>query len=291
MKRLVLGTRGSKLALAQSRLVAGWLEQAHGIEVQLEVISTRGDRVQDRPLPEVGGKGLFTLELEQALRSGSIHLAVHSLKDLPTEDSDGLVIAAVPAREDPRDVLVGARLETLHPGAIVGTGSARRAAQLVEARPDVEVRGIRGNVDTRLRKLAEGDFDAVVLAAAGLSRLGLSVEGESLDVSVCTPAPGQGALGIQTAAGSVARALVEVLDDEETRVCVEAERNFLAVLEGGCSVPAGAFAWLEDDSIRMIAVLASATGLHRLEAFGDWDEGAEMGAGLAEMLRQQAERS
>lgn len=288
MKELVLGTRGSKLALAQSKLVAGWLEQAHGIPVVLEVISTKGDRVQDRPLPEVGGKGLFTFELEEALRNGSIHLAVHSLKDLPTEDNEGLVIAAIPGREDPRDVLIGRRLGELKPGDVVGTGSARRQTQLLDACPGIEVRGIRGNIDTRLRKLEEEGYDAIVLAAAGLNRLGLSVAGHPIDPFVCTPAPGQGALGIQTAADSEARALVAVLDEPDTRVCVEAERSFLAELEGGCSVPAGAFAWLEDDDVRMIAVLAGAGGIHRAEAFGDWDEGDEMGAGLAEMLRRQA---
>jgi len=287
VKELVLGTRGSKLALAQSKLVAGWLTEAHGVPVRLEVISTKGDRVQDRPLPEVGGKGLFTHELEEALRSGSIHLAVHSLKDLPTEDSEGLVVAAIPVREDPRDVLIGRRLEDLAEGDVVGTGSARRQACLAALRPGIELRGIRGNVDTRLRKLAEQDYDAIVLAAAGLARLGLKVDGQPLDPYDCVPAPGQGALGIQTSVSGPGRELVAVLDDEETRVCVEAERSFLAELEGGCSVPAGAFAWLEDDNIRMVAMLAGNQGVSQLEAFGDWDEGAEMGAGLAEMLLRQ----
>lgn len=285
MNELILGTRGSQLALAQSKQVAGWLQEAHGIPVRLEVIATRGDRVQDKPLPEVGGKGLFTAELEEALRSGSIHLAVHSLKDLPTEDAEGLVVAAIPPREDPRDVLVGATLKGLAAGAVVGTGSARRRAQILDARPDVTVQGIRGNVDTRLRKLDDEPYDAIVLAAAGLARLGLDVERTPLNIDECVPAPGQGALGIQTAAEGPARALIGALDDEETRLCVEAERAFLAQLEGGCSVPAGAYARLDGDKMWLRVMWADDAGaVHRAAARGHWDEGVEMGAGLAEVL-------
>ncbi|MCP4803874.1 MAG: hydroxymethylbilane synthase [Proteobacteria bacterium] len=282
---MVLGTRGSQLALAQSKQVAAWLREAHDIAVRLEVISTKGDRIQDKPLPEVGGKGLFTAELEAALLDGSIHLAVHSLKDLPTEDAEGLVVAAIPPREDPRDVLVGATLADLAAGAVVGTGSARRRTQILDARPDVTVEGIRGNVDTRLRKLSEGPYDAIVLAAAGLARLGIEVERTPLGIDQCVPAPGQGALGIQTAADGPARALIGVLDDDETRLCVEAERAFLAELGTGCSIPAGAYARLDGEKLWLRVMFADDAGtVHRASARGHWDEGVEMGAGLAEVL-------
>jgi hydroxymethylbilane synthase len=288
ISELILGTRGSKLALAQSGHVAKALEELHGIPVRLQVFKTRGDLIQDRPLPEVGGKGLFTAELEAALLEGSIHLAVHSLKDLPTEDAEGLVLAAHPPREDPRDALVGSTLEDLAQGAVVGTGSARRAAQLQALRPDLDIRGIRGNVDTRIAKMRAGDYDAVVLACAGLSRLGLEWT-QALDIHACVPATGQGALGVQCAANSPARALIEALDDPETRMRVEAERAFLEMLGGGCSIPAGCHAWLEGEELFAVAMLADPDGrIFRLAARGEPEDAAEMGAGLAEQLAVMA---
>ena len=197
-ERLVLGTRGSKLALTQSQQTADLITATTGVAVVLRVITTKGDRIQDRSLAEMGGKGLFTAELESALREGTIDLAVHSLKDLPTDDPPGLTLASVPARADPRDVIVGPLLEELPAGSILGTGSLRRQAQAALLRPDLVIEGIRGNVDTRLRKLDEGRYHAIVLAAAGLARLGIErADIHPLDVQVMVPAVGQGALAIQ----------------------------------------------------------------------------------------------
>lgn len=286
--RLVLGTRGSKLALAQSGQVAAALTQATGLPVELKVISTKGDRVQDKPLPEVGGKGLFTLELEQELLAGTIDLAVHSLKDLPTEDNPGLMVAAYPRRADPRDVLVGLPLDQLPQGAIVGTGSARRATQLKALRPDLEIKGIRGNVDTRIRKLHEQDYQSIVLAAAGMARLGLETERFPLDPSECLPAPGQGVLALQcNSERPEIIALLRSLDDFDARTCVEAERSFLAALGGGCSVPAACHAIFEGDLLWVRGALADESGtVHRHEARGTPQQAAALGAVLAAVLRQ-----
>lgn len=283
--KLVLGTRGSKLALAQSTQVAATIEALDPeISVELRVISTKGDRVQDRPLRELGGKGLFTAELEQALRDGSIHLAVHSLKDLPTEDVEGLVIAAVPTRADVRDVLIGAPLAALRQGATVGTGSARRQVQLLAARPDLNVVGIRGNVDTRMRKALDGEVDAVVLAEAGLARLGLQVERFPLDPELCVPAPGQGALGVQASwTNPAVRDLLRQIDHAPTRLCVTAERAFLARLGGGCSVPAGALATLHRGELTLRAMLADAEGRPQVVVV---QGGAEEAQGLGEQAAQ-----
>lgn len=285
MSEWILGTRGSQLALAQSRWVAARLQEATGTPVRLQVISTKGDRVQDRPLPEVGGKGLFTVELEDALREGRIHLAVHSLKDLPTDDAPGLCVAAYPERADPRDVLIGATLDGLAQGAVVGTGSARRQAQLLDARPDLVVRGIRGNVDTRLQKLQDQPYDAIVLAAAGLARLGLQVDAHPLDPELCVPAPGQGCLGIQCAVDSDASRAVALLDVAESRAAVAAERAFLNELEGGCSVPAGAYAVVDGDQLWLRAMLADDAGVQRAEVRCAVVDGPEAGRALARTLR------
>ena len=260
--KLILGTRGSKLAVAQSTQVAKQIEALdEELSVELRVISTKGDRITDRPLREVGGKGLFTAELEEALREGSIHLAVHSLKDLPTEDPEGLTIGAVPRRADVRDVLVGASLHDLPQGARVGTGSARRKVQLLALRPDLSVEGVRGNVDTRMAKALNGPLDAVVLAEAGLARLGVDIERHPLDPQVCVPAPGQGALGVQCAfSNAPIRDLLRQIEHAPTRICVTAERAFLARLGGGCSVPAGAHAELVKGRVKLRCMLADAQG-------------------------------
>lgn len=286
MKKLVIGTRGSQLATTQTGHVADALRAATGLDVELRIISTRGDRVQDRPLAEVGGKGLFTLELEQALHEGSIDLAVHSLKDLPTDDPEGLVVAAFPERVDPRDVLVGSTLDRLEEGAMVGTGSARRCALLRDARPDLVLEGIRGNVDTRLRKLREGPYDAIVLAAAGLDRLGLEVEGERLDPKRFVPAPGQGVLAVQCAQRPEVLELVAHIDHAETRTRVTAERAFLAALGGGCSVPAAAYAELDGDMVHLHAALGHADGsaVERVEASAPATRAAALGEAVAREL-------
>ena len=231
-----LGTRGSKLARAQSMQVAEEIMRKTGVQVELVIITTRGDQVLDKPLAEIGGKGLFTAELEMALREGEIDFAVHSLKDLPTDDPEGLCIAAIPKRVDPRDVLVGSSAPKS-----IGTGSLRRGEQIRKEHPDIEIRGIRGNVDTRLAKLDAGSYDAIVLAAAGMHRLGIHREdARPLSISECVPAPAQGALGLQARTGDdVIHELLHSIHDEVTAACVAVERQFLASIQGGCNVAAG----------------------------------------------------
>ena len=233
---LILGTRGSILARTQSQHVADAITAATGVPVELRIISTRGDRNQTQPLAQLGGKGLFTLELEEGLRDGSLDLAVHSLKDLPTDDPDGLVIGAMPRREDPRDAWVGPTVDVLAAGAVVGTGSLRRAAQVRALRPDVRIEDIRGNVETRLAKRDAGRYDATILAMAGLRRLGIVREDvHPLTVEQMVPAVGQGVLGVQCRAGDARLlGLLAAIDDVETRRCATLERAFLAALGGGC---------------------------------------------------------
>jgi hydroxymethylbilane synthase len=240
------------LATTQSGQVAHAIQQATGCEVELVVISTRGDQIQDRPLQDVGGKGLFTLELEEALRDGSVDLAVHSLKDMPTDDPPGLTLQAIPERADPRDVLVGKRLEDLKPGAIVGTGSVRRRLQLLALRPDLDIRGIRGNVDTRIRKMRDGAYDAIVLAAAGLARLGRSDEiDQAFSLEEMIPAVGQGALAVQCRRDDPrVHRLLDAIHHPPTATCVAAERSFLHTVSGGCSAPAACHAVFEGDQVR-----------------------------------------
>jgi hydroxymethylbilane synthase len=246
---VILGTRASTLARTQAELVVGLLEEAWpGLECEVRVRDTAGDRTQasGEPLPEIGGKGLFTEELERALHDGAIDVAVHSLKDLPTDEPEGVTIGAVTAREDARDCLVtrgGEQLAGLAPGSVVGTSSLRRAAQLLAARPDLEIRSIRGNVDTRVRKVRDGEFDAVVLAAAGVRRLGLDdAVSEWLSEDQMLPAPGQGALAVQCRAGDPVLELAGAIDDPATRAETTAERAFLRSLGAGCAAPVAALA-------------------------------------------------
>jgi hydroxymethylbilane synthase len=285
---LRLGTRGSQLARAQSGLVARAVTRATGVSVRLVIIKTRGDRIIDRPLAEIGGKGLFTAELEAALRAHEIDFAVHSLKDLPTDDPAGLVLAAIPEREDPRDVLVGGALDALPRGAVVGTGSLRRGCQLRALRPDLEIRGIRGNVDTRLRKRDDGDYDAVVLAAAGLARLGIRRgDAYALAPDQMVPAVGQGALAIQAAADRPdVLALLAHINHPETRRRIDAERAFLAAFGGGCNVAAGCYARIEGGEtlhVRAMAQLEDDGPIVRAAARGD--DPFALGAELARVLR------
>ena len=268
---LVIGSRGSKLALWQANHIKDRLERL-GEECRIEVITTSGDRFQSGPLKEIGTKGLFTKEIEEALLDGHIDLAVHSLKDMPTELPAGLQITATPERADPRDVIIGGHLMDLPKGCRVGTGSLRRVAQVKAARPDVTVEGIRGNVDTRLRKLDEGQYDAIVLAAAGLDRLGWSARiSEHLPVEVMCPAVGQGALAIETRAddGPGMRACLR-LNHPPTNAAVTAERAVLGVLGGGCHVPIGAYAQMQDGELHMRAIVISPDGsrMVKREAFG-----------------------
>src|SRR6516162_1805575 len=240
---LRIGSRGSQLALWQANHIAGLLRQ-QGHTVEIEIIKTTGDRLQEVTFAQVGSKGMFTKEIEDALAEGRVDLAVHSLKDLPTELPEGFGLAATPTRVDPRDVFVSvkyANLAALPGGAKVGTSSQRRRAQLKELRPDVEAVEFRGNVDTRLRKLAEGQVEAILLAAAGLDRLEKTEwVRERLDPKDFCPAAGQGSLGIETRKGDAATiAAVAFLDDAATRFAVTAERAALAALGGGCQVPIG----------------------------------------------------
>lgn len=269
---LRLGTRTSRLATWQAEHVADALRQSWpGLEVELVPFVTQGDKTLDKPLPEIGGKGLFTLELEAALLDGRIDLAVHSLKDLPTDDPDGLTVGATTRREDPRDVWIspsGAALADLPDGATVGTSSLRRGAQLLRVRPDLVIRSIRGNVETRIRKVEARDaYDAGVLALAGLHRLGITDRAAAvLDLDTMLPAPGQAALGIQVRAGDEAVGrLVGALDHAETRAAVTAERAFLAGLGGGCSAPIAALGTVDGDTLHLRARVVSTDGARTVE--------------------------
>ena len=297
MTRLRLATRGSRLALAQSELVAGALRASHpGIEIELVRVRTEGDIDRSSPLTEIGGRGVFVRAVEQALLDGRAELAVHSLKDVPTAALEELTLAAILPRDDARDVLVasgGRRLAELPAGARVGSGSRRRALLLRALRPDIEVAPIRGNVDTRLGKVESGEYDAVVLAAAGLARLGRLDEATQLfEPMEFLPSPGQGALAVQCRSDDAAtRELLAGIDDAPTRAAVEAERGVLAELGSGCSVPVGAYAQFADGLLALRAMIGSdedgsgdGGGVSFGDAAGPADEAEALGRGLAEQL-------
>jgi hydroxymethylbilane synthase len=252
---IVIGSRGSQLALWQARHIASKLN----VETRIEIIKTTGDRIQDVPLSQVGGKGLFTKEIEEALLDHRIDLAVHSLKDMPSELPEGLILSAIPEREDPRDALIGAPLKE---GTRVGTSSLRRSVQLMAMHRGVSIESLRGNVDTRLRKLDEGQYDTIVLAAAGLRRLGLADRiAEYLSVDVMIPAVGQGALAIETRNDNGdAQQIAHTLEHEASRIAITAERAFLAVFGGGCQVPIGAHATVEGSEIHLRAFVSEPDG-------------------------------
>ena len=283
---LVIASRGSQLALWQ----AHWVQErlaALGLETRIEIIRTTGDRITDVPLAKVGGKGLFTKEIEDALLDGRADLAVHSLKDLPTELPAGLVLASVPPREDPRDAMVGARLQDLPSGAKVGTSSLRRAAQLRKLRPDLDIESVRGNLDTRLRKQEQGQYQAIVLAAAGLKRLGWGDRiAEILGPEVMCSAVGQGALAIETRAEGPGFEACRQLDHAPTRAEVTAERAVLASLGGGCQVPIGARAVAQDGRLHLVGLVISPDGASfvRAESEGPLAEAEAMGASLGARL-------
>jgi hydroxymethylbilane synthase len=285
-KLLTIGSRGSQLALWQANDISGQLHEL-SIASRIEIIRTTGDHLQTASLVQAGGKGLFTKEIEEALLAGSIDLAVHSLKDLPTEIPKGLAIAAVPEREDPRDAIVGRRLIDLPRGAVVGTSSGRRAAQVKILRPDLTIVPVRGNVDTRLRKLKEGQYDAILLAAAGLRRLGLESEiAEILATDQLCPAAGQGALAIETREADAAYQICRQLNHQASSQAVACERAALARLGGGCQLPVGAFAEPRGDSLYLTAVVVSPDGTRHLRssAHGPRDRSVELGYGVAEDL-------
>ncbi len=294
LPKLTIGTRTSALALWQTQHIIAQLQTAWpGLTCAIRHMTTQGDKTQaqNQPLPEIGGKGLFTLELEEALRNGEIDLAVHSLKDLPVENAPGLTIGAIPQRAPVEDVLIareGMQLATLPAGAVVGTSSPRRAAQLLASRPDLTMRPIRGNVGTRLRKVQEGDYDATILAAAGVARLELTEHiSEWLPLTTMLPAPGQGALAVQCRADDEAiLRLLAPLEDKAVRAAVNAEREFLRLLGGGCSAPVAAYARALDETGELLELTALVSSLDGQRVIRLQGQGSALE--VAAMLAEQA---
>ena len=293
MRKLIIGTRGSALALWQAEHVAARLRETDAEqEVELRIIKTKGDKILDVPLAKVGGKGLFVKEIEEALRRQEVDLAVHSMKDVPAELASGLILSAIPEREDPRDALVSraGKLADLPDGARVGTSSLRRGCQLLGQRPQLSLQNLRGNVDTRLRKLDQGQYDAIVLAAAGLRRLGRRDRiTETLSPAVMLPAVGQGALGIETRQDDpdVIELVTSCLHHGPTATRVAAERSFLGRLGGGCQVPVAAHAWFdEDQQLQLDALIGHPSGepLYRLASPAGESTPEQLGKDLAERL-------
>jgi hydroxymethylbilane synthase len=289
---IVIGTRGSQLALWQANWVKEAIERTHrDLTVELSIIKTRGDKILDVPLAKVGGKGLFVKEIEEALLDGRIDLAVHSMKDMPAEIPAGLCIGAVPKREEPRDVLISREnlpFDQLEKGARIGTSSLRRAAQLLHVRPDFVIVPLRGNLDTRLKKLHTESLDAIVLAAAGVRRMGLADRiTQVLDETVMLPAVGQGALCIETRERDPRIApVVETLDDPATRTVVLGERAFLHRLEGGCQVPIAAHGQIDDRGYTLTGLVCDVDGSHRIQQTrtGSLAQNERIGLELAEAL-------
>jgi hydroxymethylbilane synthase len=289
--KLIFATRPSKLARWQTNHVIESLKKVHpDLECEEKIITTQGDKVLDKPLPEIGGKGLFTQELESELLNGDVHCAVHSLKDLPVENPAGLTIGCIPARAEVRDALISANrytLSTLPKGASIGTSSLRRAAQVLALRPDIRVESLRGNVDTRLRKALDGQYDAIILAGAGLTRLGLDTHvSEWLSLDVMLPAPGQGALAVQCRADDEATLkILAALEDISTRNAVTAERAFLSGLGGGCSVPVAAYAEGvrgQVSGVRLTGLVISEDGKSVVKVTGQGADPLELGHQLAQ---------
>ena len=291
MKPIVIATRQSRLALWQAEHVKQRLEKAHsGLAVELLPMTTRGDELLDRRLDTVGGKGLFIKELENALLDGRAELAVHSMKDVPADMLPGFEIAAILAREDPRDAFVSnkyRKLAELKGKAVLGTSSLRRAAQIKERHPQVELKLLRGNVETRVAKLDRGEYDAIVLAVAGLVRLGLAARiGERLEPETSLPAPGQGAIGIECMAGRAdVRDLVAPLADSATAACVRAERAVSLGLGGSCSLPLGAYAEYAKGKIRLRAIVAAEDGSRVVRAEATGDDPEMLGKAVVKELR------
>jgi hydroxymethylbilane synthase len=288
MAQLRIGSRGSQLALWQANHISSLL-RARGHAVELEIIKTTGDKITDVALAKVGTKGMFTKEIEEALAEGRVDLAVHSLKDLPTELSAGFELAAVTTREHPNDVFLSVRYEKLRElplEARVGTSSLRRQAQLKALRPDLDIHPLRGNVDTRIRKLEEGTYDGIILAAAGLNRLGRTeLVREVIPTDIMCPAAGQGALGIEIRAGdSAVREHLKFLDDAAARATTTCERALLDSLGGGCQVPIGAFAERKDGRLTLHAVVARPDGSSVLQESQTGDNPEKLGARVAKLL-------
>ncbi len=295
MRKIIVGSRRSKLALTQTNWVIQQLRDL-GLPFEFEVkeIVTKGDRILDVTLSKVGGKGLFVKEIEEALLSNEIDMAIHSMKDMPALLPEGLTIGCIPIREDHRDVLIskdGSTLEQLKKGAIVGTSSLRRSAQILAKRPDLQIKWIRGNIDTRINKLKEEDYDAIILAAAGLSRLGWSKEivTQYLDDTLCVPAVGQGALSIECRS-SDAELLQELakFTCRSTEKTVTAERAFLYAMEGGCQVPIAGYATIDDrDEIALTALVASPDGTVILKEQVIGHDAEEVGKRAAQLIKER----
>jgi hydroxymethylbilane synthase len=291
MARLRIGSRGSQLALWQANHISALLRE-RGHEVAIEIIKTTGDKITDVALAKVGTKGMFTKEIEEALAEGRVDLAVHSLKDLPTELSPEFEIAAITKREDPRDVFVSKKhksIDELPRGARVGTSSLRRQAQLKALRPDLEIHPLRGNVDTRLRKLESGEYEAIILAAAGVNRLGLTaLVKQIIPAEIMCPAAGQGALGIEIRReDDFTREHLSFLDDAAARSATTCERALLNKLGGGCQVPIGAFAEAQNGRIHLEGVVAHPNGSLVLRESRDGDDPERLGSGVGETLLQR----
>ncbi len=288
MARLRIGSRGSQLALWQANHISALLH-ARGHDVEIEIIKTTGDKITDVPLAKIGTKGMFTKEIDEALAEGRVDLAVHSLKDLPTAVSAGFEIAAITQRENPRDVFCSRKyksIDELPHGARIGTSSLRRQAQLKAVRPDLEVHSLRGNVDTRLRKLEAGEYDAVILAAAGLNRLGKTeLVRQVISAEIMCPAAGQGALGIEIRANdSGTRQLLAFLDDTTARATTTCERALLNKLGGGCQVPIGALAEVRDGRLHLDAIVARPDGTKLLRESQDGSDPVRLGEAVGEAL-------
>jgi hydroxymethylbilane synthase len=291
VRHLRIGTRGSQLAKWQAEYVRKHIFQATGVEGEIVIIKTSGDKLQQMPLTQIGGKGIFIKELEDALLDESVDIAVHSVKDIPTDVPSGLAFPAVCRRDDVRDCLVSgnsATLANLRQGARIGTGSLRRQAQLRHIRPDLDVRDLRGNVDTRLRKVESGEYDAVMLAKAGLDRLGCSHRiSETLSPDVCMPAVGQGAIAVECRANDTEAAqALEKLDHAETRTAIMSERALLSALQGGCQVPLGAWARIERGELVLEACVCSIDGVQYVKqrATAPPEQARELGERMARLL-------
>jgi hydroxymethylbilane synthase len=295
--KLIFATRPSALARWQTQWVIHALQGIYpDLDCEEKVITTKGDKILDKPLPEIGGKGLFTQELESELLSGAVHCAVHSLKDLPVQNSEGLTVGCIPVRAEVRDALISKdsfTLATLPQNAVVGTSSLRRAAQLLAVRPDVKIESLRGNVDTRLRKALDGQYHAIILAGAGITRLSLSTHvSEWLPLDVMLPAPGQGALAVQCRADDqTTLGLLAALDDESTRSTVTAERAFLSGLGGGCAVPVAAYAEAMIESqvsgVRLTGLVTSTDGQKSIRVVGEGTDALQLGEELAQKALSQ----
>jgi hydroxymethylbilane synthase len=298
VRHLRIGTRGSLLAKWQAESVRKQLFQAAGVEAEIVIIKTAGDKMHQAPLTQIGGKGIFIKELEEALLDESIDLAVHSVKDIPTDTPSRLCFSAVCRRDDVRDCLItanGATLANLRQGARVGTSSLRRQAQLRHIRPDLDTRELRGNIDTRLRKVESGEYDAILLAKAGLDRLGWSQRiAEILSPDLCMPAVGQGAIAVETRLKDTEAAdILAKLDDAETRTAIIAERALLGALHGGCQVPIGGWARIERGELVLEACVCSVDGLQYVKqrAMAPPEHAVQLGEHMARLLMEAGAQS